>query len=78
MTDRKERRSGRGKRGMRGASMIGMRGKRDVSVTGLRGKIDARDKRGRRKGRSKSERTIVRGSELIEDFFFDIEGSMRE
>ena len=39
---------------------------------GLRGKIDARDKRGMKEGRGKSERTGVRGSEEVEDFLSDI------
>lgn len=60
-TDRSEKTGGRGRREERGASGRGLRGKRGVSVTGLRGKIDARDGRGTREGRGKSESVGVRG-----------------
>lgn len=61
VTDRRERTSARGRREKKDASVIGMSGRRGVSGTGLRGKIDVRDKRGRREGRGRSERTGVRG-----------------
>lgn len=60
------RTGGKGIREKRGESAIGMKGRRDVSVTGLRGKIDARDRRGRREEKGRSERTDVRGRKVIE------------
>ena len=62
MIDKRERTSGKDRREKKDESETDTKGLRGVSVIGLRGKTDAKDKKGRKEGRGRSERVGVQDS----------------